>query len=89
MKILKKNDSTFHEHYYFFECRFLIDTKGNIILFGDHAFDSNNIRIIDVVYETYIRTYYFEFKLNNLYNWTYKGKLRAYCDGDCTLSKYE
>jgi hypothetical protein len=89
MKLFEKNDSTFYEHYYSFEGRFLIDTKGNIILFGDHPFDSDSIRIIDIVYEAYIQTYYFEFKLNAIYNWTYKRKLRAYCDGDCTLSKYE
>jgi hypothetical protein len=89
MKILEKKDTIFYEQYYTFEGRFIIDLKGNIILFGDHPFDSNSIRIIDIVYETYIYTFYYEFKLNAIYNWSYKRKLRAYCDGCCELSKYE
>jgi hypothetical protein len=89
MRIFEKSDSGIVEKYYNFTGRFKIDQEGDIILLGRHPFRSDALRIIDIVKKHSIYTFYYQFKLNDEFSWTYKGKLRANCDGGCSISKYE
>lgn len=74
---------------YTFAGRYEIDDAHNILLKGDHPFSSATIKMKESKKKHYIYTNGYAFKLSSEFNWTNKGKLVTYCDGDCSIETTE
>ncbi|AEA44624.1 hypothetical protein Fluta_2642 [Fluviicola taffensis DSM 16823] len=64
--------------------KYVFDEKGDLVLLGDHPFESNILRMKEIPEKGYVYTLGFTVRMKEELKWITKGKVYLNCDGECT-----